>query len=80
MDPFGKRVVTCGRDKQTIIWDARTGKIVTVFQAHQDQVAAVALSSDEVTWQRVTMPKGGLKFGTLEAVSCIGISMQVIAK
>jgi WD40 repeat protein/serine/threonine protein kinase len=43
VDPSGKRVVTCGRDRQTIIWDGRTGKIVTVFQAHQDQVAAVAL-------------------------------------
>ncbi len=46
VDPSGKRVVTCGRDRQTIIWDGRTGKIVTVFQAHQDQVAAVALDPE----------------------------------
>jgi WD40 repeat protein/serine/threonine protein kinase len=44
VDPEGRRAVTCGRDKQTIIWDAREGKIVTVSQAHQDPVAAVALN------------------------------------
>ena len=31
-DPSGERAVTCGRDKQTIIWDGRTGKLVTVFR------------------------------------------------
>jgi hypothetical protein len=60
VDPSGKRVVTCGRDRQTIIWDGRTGKIVTVFQAHQDQVAAVALDPER-NLSASYDAKGGIK-------------------
>ena len=38
------RVLTCGRDKLVIIWDGVTGKAVTEFRAHQEQVTAVALN------------------------------------
>lgn len=40
----GKIVVSVGRDKQVIVWDAVSGKIANVFQAHQEQISEVALN------------------------------------
>ena len=42
--PDGGLVLTAGRDKQAIVWDGRSGKLVTVFPAHQEQIAEVALN------------------------------------
>jgi WD40 repeat protein/serine/threonine protein kinase len=44
VSPDGKRVVSSGRDKAAIIWDAREGKSITEFKVHQDQVSAIALN------------------------------------
>jgi len=40
----GGVVLTGGRDKRAILWDARTGKSLMVFQAHRDQITQVALN------------------------------------
>ncbi|MGB6067098.1 MAG: protein kinase [Desulfomonilaceae bacterium] len=60
VDRFGKRVLTCGKDKQTITWDARTGKVVTAFLVHQDPVTALALSPTGDLAASYD-PKGGIK-------------------
>ncbi len=60
VDRFGEHVLTCGKDKQTITWDARTGKVITVFQAHQDPVTALALSPTGDLSASYD-PKGGIK-------------------
>ncbi len=31
VDPEGKRALTCGKDRQAIVWDIASGKLVTSF-------------------------------------------------
>jgi WD40 repeat protein len=42
--PQGDRAMSCGRDRQVIVWDTETGKILTVVEVHQEQISAVALN------------------------------------
>jgi len=42
--PDGSRVLSCGRDKQVLVWDGASGRIVTAFRAHQETVTEVALN------------------------------------
>ncbi len=44
VDPGGRRALTCGRDRQAIVWDIPAGKVVTSFQIHQEQISEVALN------------------------------------
>ena len=39
----GSRVLTCGRDRQSVVWDARTGKKLAAFSFGQDQINEIAL-------------------------------------
>jgi len=58
--PDGSRVLSCGRDKQVMVWDGSTGGIVTVFQGHQELVSEVALNPMRnlaASWD----PKAGIK-------------------
>jgi WD40 repeat protein len=58
--PDGVRVLTCGRDRQVVVWDGSTGSVLSVLQAHQEQIAEVALNPvrDLVATYD---PKGGIK-------------------
>lgn len=42
--PDGARVLTCGRDRLAIAWDAKTGRATATFRVHQEQIAAIALN------------------------------------
>ena len=42
--PNGSHVLSCARDKQVIVWNGASGRIVTAFQAHQEMVTEVALN------------------------------------
>ncbi|HMK34734.1 MAG TPA: protein kinase [Desulfomonilaceae bacterium] len=44
VSPSGGRVLTCGREKQVLVWDGEAGGVVSGFQAHQEHVAEVALN------------------------------------
>jgi WD40 repeat protein/serine/threonine protein kinase len=40
----GTVILTCGRDRRAIVWDAGTGKIMGCFEAHQEHVSAADLN------------------------------------
>lgn len=42
--PDGTRLVTGGRDKRALVWDARSGQVLTEFQAHQGPVSIVSIN------------------------------------
>lgn len=44
--PDGKLIAVAGEDKTIRLWDARTGKLVHLFQGHTDGVLALAFTSD----------------------------------
>ena len=53
-------VLSSDRDKVVILWDGFTGKVVTKFQAHQEQVNLVALNSKR-SLAATYDPKVGIK-------------------
>jgi len=46
--PYGRRVVTCGRDDSIAVWDAESGRNVLRFRAGCLWVNAIAISGDGV--------------------------------
>jgi WD40 repeat protein/serine/threonine protein kinase len=60
VSPDCTRILTCGRDRQAIVWDARTGQVVGVFQAHQELVTEAAISLKRELAATYD-PKGGIK-------------------
>jgi WD40 repeat protein len=46
LSPDGKRLATCGYDKQIEIWDALTGKLLRTLEGHTGAIYDVAFSPD----------------------------------
>ena len=46
LSPDGKRLATCGYDKQIEIWDAATGKLLRTLEGHTGAIYDVAFSPD----------------------------------
>jgi Planctomycete cytochrome C/WD domain, G-beta repeat len=46
VSPDGKRLATCGYDKQIEIWDTETGKILRTLEGHTGAIYDVAFSPD----------------------------------
>ena len=44
--PDGSRIVTASEDNTARIWDAATGKEITVLRGHEDAVSSAAFSPD----------------------------------
>ena len=44
--PDGTRIVTASGDKTARIWDAATGKEITVLRGHENEVTSAAFSPD----------------------------------
>ncbi|MEJ2715679.1 MAG: protein kinase [Deltaproteobacteria bacterium] len=42
--PDGTRLVTGGKDKRAVLWDARSGQVLAQFQAHRGPVSVVAIN------------------------------------
>jgi WD40 repeat protein len=66
--PDGGTVVTAGRDKQVIVWDADSGKIVSILHAHQEQVSELALNPVRRMAASYD-PKAGIKVWDLDTAA-----------
>ncbi|MBI5201848.1 MAG: hypothetical protein HY925_09710 [Elusimicrobia bacterium] len=44
--PDGRRLVTASRDKLLKLWDAKSGKLIRVFEGHKASIHCVAVSPD----------------------------------
>ncbi len=42
--PDGTRLLTCGRDRQSVVWDARNGTKIAAFSLDHDQINDIALN------------------------------------
>lgn len=60
VSPDGTRVLTCGRDRQAIVWDAATGQTISTFTVHLEQIIEVALNPVRELAASYD-PKGGIK-------------------
>lgn len=58
--PDGNRVLTCGRDRQSVVWDARTGKKVAAFAPGQELLSQIALNP-QLHLAAVYSPSLGIK-------------------
>jgi len=58
--PDGTRVLTCARDRQVIVWDVASGRAISTFEIHLEQIAEVALNPVQPLAASYD-PKSGIK-------------------
>ncbi len=69
-NPDGSRVLTCGRDREIMVWGGVSGRVTGVFRAHQENVPIMALNPVRDLAASYD-PKAGIKLWDTENVTVL---------